>query len=110
MRPRHCENAGTSHRPRLAFNLHIDLGKQRQDGFQHHARGATGSTLGAAVRQVQDNGQPFPQRVSVCCFYQRTPAFGLAQLARGDWLSIIRTGAAQYEFGAGKAEVSAILL
>jgi hypothetical protein len=40
----------------------------------------------------------------------RETAFGLAQLASGDWLSIIHSGTAQYEFGAGKTEVSAILL
>ncbi len=40
----------------------------------------------------------------------RQTAFGLAQLTAGDWLSIVHTGTAQYEFGAGKTEISAILL
>lgn len=40
----------------------------------------------------------------------RQAAFGLAQLAAGDWLSIVHTGTAQYDFGAGKTEISAILL
>jgi hypothetical protein len=40
----------------------------------------------------------------------RQTAFGLAQLSAGDWLSIVHTGTAQYEFGAGKTEISAILL
>ena len=40
----------------------------------------------------------------------RQTAFGLAELTAGDWLSIVHTGTAQYEFGAGKTEISAILL
>ncbi|MET3855839.1 DUF2793 domain-containing protein [Rhizobium sp. OAE497] len=40
----------------------------------------------------------------------RQTAFGLAQLAAGDWLSILHTGTAQYKFGAGETEISAILL
>ena len=40
----------------------------------------------------------------------RQTAFGLAQLSAGDWLSILHTGTAQYKFGAGETEISAILL
>lgn len=40
----------------------------------------------------------------------RQTAFGLAQLVAGDWLSILHTGTAQYKFGAGETEISAILL
>ncbi|WP_454850702.1 DUF2793 domain-containing protein [Rhizobium binxianense] len=40
----------------------------------------------------------------------RQTALGLARLEAGDWLSLSHSGAAQYEFGSGKTEVSAIFL
>lgn len=41
---------------------------------------------------------------------QRQTALGLARLEAGDWLSLSHSGAAQYEFGSGRTEVSAIFL
>jgi hypothetical protein len=37
-------------------------------------------------------------------------ALGLARIEAGDWLSLSHSGVAQYEFGSGKTEVSAIFL
>lgn len=40
----------------------------------------------------------------------RHTAHAITSLAEGDWLALLHSGAAQYEFGAGKTELSLVLL
>ncbi|TDW25842.1 hypothetical protein EV128_11615 [Rhizobium azibense] len=54
-----------------------------------------GFTAQLPPRQVQDNGPAIPQGLGLLILSANT-GIGLAQLASGDWLSIIRTGTAQY--------------